>query len=234
MGNSLKVATIGGIQILVSWTWLLAFAIVTWSLGVYYSNTFPGWGGGTAYLVAAVSAILLFVTVLLHELAHSFTARALGLPVKTIYLFIFGGVSNLTQEPQTPRIEFQIAVAGPLTSLILAGIFYALHAAIGNGSSELTAVLGYLASINLLLAIFNLIPGFPLDGGRVFRSIVWAITGSMGRATRIATRVGKSWATSLSSSAWLRPSCLASWGAASGSPSSAGSCTTPPAPVGSR
>ncbi|PZS03365.1 MAG: hypothetical protein DLM70_09095, partial [Chloroflexi bacterium] len=106
-------------------------------------------------------------------------------------LFIFGGVSNLTSEPKTPRIEFLITMAGPLTSLILAGIFYVLHALAGGGSSEVSAVLGYLASVNLILAIFNLIPAFPLDGGRVLRSIIWTITGSMGGATRIATTVGR-------------------------------------------
>jgi len=191
MNRSYKVATIGGIQIFIDWTWLLAFAFFTWSLGAYYDTTFHSWGHGTAYLLGALSTILLFVTVLLHELGHSFTARSLGLPVNSITLFIFGGVSNLTTEPQTPRIEFLVTFAGPLTSLILAGIFYLLHAAAGSGSSEVSAVLGYLASVNLLLAIFNLIPAFPLDGGRVFRSLVWGITGSMTRATRLATTVSR-------------------------------------------
>ena len=119
--NALKVATIGGIQIFVDWTWLLAFAFFTWSLGAYYDTTFHSWGHGTAYLIGALSTLLLFVTVLLHELGHSFTARSLGLPVNSITLFIFGGVSNLTTEPQTPRVEFLVTFAGPLTSLILAG-----------------------------------------------------------------------------------------------------------------
>jgi Zn-dependent protease/predicted transcriptional regulator len=191
MSRSYKVATIGGIQIFIDWTWLLAFAFFTWSLGAYYDNTFHSWGHGTAYLIGAISTILLFVTVLLHELGHSFTARSLGLPVNTITLFILGGVSNLTQEPQTPRVEFLVTIAGPLVSLALAGIFYLLHAAAGGGSSEVSAVLGYLASVNLILAIFNLIPAFPLDGGRVFRSIVWGITGSMQRASRLATTVSR-------------------------------------------
>jgi Zn-dependent protease/predicted transcriptional regulator len=191
MNRSFRVATVGGIQIFIDWTWLLAFAFFTWSLGAYYDTTFHSWGHGTAYLIGALSTILLFVTVLLHELGHSFTARALGLPVNSITLFIFGGVSNLTTEPQTPRVEFLVTIAGPLVSLALAGVFYLLHAAAGGGSSEVSAVLGYLASVNLILAIFNLIPAFPLDGGRVFRSIVWGITGSMTRATRLATTVSK-------------------------------------------
>lgn len=191
MGASFKIATIRGIQISINWTWLLALAFFTWSLGAYYDNTFHGWGSGTAYLVGAVSTVLLFVTVLLHELGHSFTARSLGLPVNSITLHIFGGVSSLTQEPKTPRIEFLITIAGPLVSLILAGVFYLLHAAVAGTSSEVVAVLGYLASVNLILGIFNLVPAYPLDGGRVLHSIVWAVTGNMGRATRIATRVGK-------------------------------------------
>jgi Zn-dependent protease/CBS domain-containing protein len=191
MGKSFKIATIGGIQISINWTWLLAFAFFTWSLGAYYDNTFHGWGSGTAYLVGAISTILLFATVLLHELGHSFTARSLGLPVNSITLHIFGGVSSLTEEPKTPRIEFLITIAGPLVSFILAVVFYLLHAAAGGGSSEVSAVLGYLASVNLILGIFNLIPAYPLDGGRVFHSIAWAVTGNMRRATRIATTVGK-------------------------------------------
>jgi Zn-dependent protease/CBS domain-containing protein len=191
MTTSFKVATIGGIQIFIDWTWLLALAFFTWSLGAYYDTTFQSWGHSTAYLIGALSTILLFVTVLLHELGHSFTARSLGLPVNSITLFLFGGVSNLTTEPQTPRVEFLVTFAGPLTSLILAGLFALLHAAVGGGSSEVSAVLGYLASVNLILALFNLIPAFPLDGGRVFRSLVWGITGSMRRATRLASSVSK-------------------------------------------
>jgi Zn-dependent protease len=191
MTSRFKIATIGGIEVYIDLTWLVAFAFFTWSLGSYYDTTFSGWGHVAAYLIGAVSTLLLFVSVLLHELGHSFTARSLGLPVNTITLFIFGGVSNLTREPESPREEFLVTIAGPLTSLILAGVFYLLHAAAGSGSSQISAVLGYLASINLILAIFNLIPAFPLDGGRVFRSIVWAITGSVRRATRIATIVSR-------------------------------------------
>src|SRR5579859_2441745 len=191
MNTSFKIATIGGIEISINWSWLLAFAFFTWSLGAYYDNTFHGWGSGTAYLVGAISTILLFVTVLLHELGHSFTARSLGLPVNTITLHIFGGVSSLTQEPKSPRIEFLITIAGPLVSIILAGVFYLLHAAISGASSEVVAVLGYLASVNLILGIFNLIPAYPLDGGRVLHSIVWTFTGNMGRATRLSSTVGK-------------------------------------------
>src|SRR5579872_5771282 len=117
MRNSFRIATVGGIQIYIDWTWLIAFAFFTWSIGAYYNNTFHSWGSGTSYLLGAISALLLFFSVLLHELGHSFTARSLGLPVNTITLFIFGGVSSLTQEPEAPRVEFLITIAGPLVSL---------------------------------------------------------------------------------------------------------------------
>jgi Zn-dependent protease/predicted transcriptional regulator len=190
MGNGARIFSIGGIGIYVNWSWIIAIAIVTWSVGDFFHVNYPSWSTGTAYALGLLSGVLLFVTVLIHELAHSFTARANGLPVNTITLFIFGGVSNLTQEPQTPRTEFLVAIAGPLTSLVLSGIFYVLYLALHGGPSEVTAVLGYLASVNLILAIFNLIPGFPLDGGRVLRSIVWAVTGNLRRATHIASNIG--------------------------------------------
>jgi Zn-dependent protease len=191
MKNSYKVLTIRGIDIYLHWTWILAFTFITWSLSRYYAHTFPDWSGRTALLVAAISALLLFVTVLLHELAHAFTARAHELPVQTITLFIFGGAANLTQEPETPRVELLVAIAGPLTSLALAGIFFVLHQLGGGLSEEVLSVLGYLASVNLILALFNLIPGFPLDGGRVLRASIWWVTGRLQRATQIASIIGQ-------------------------------------------
>jgi Zn-dependent protease/CBS domain-containing protein len=191
-GNRFRVASIAGINVYIHWSWLIIFALLTWSLGDFYYTHFHSWNRGTAYAVAATSAILLFVTVLLHELAHSFTARGRGLPVNTITLYLFGGVSSLTQEPSDAGTELQVALAGPLTSLALAGLCFLLFLA-GRGSwpSEVTAILNYLAVINLLLAAFNMIPGFPLDGGRVFRSIVWLITKNRRRATSIASTLGQ-------------------------------------------
>jgi Zn-dependent protease/CBS domain-containing protein len=191
-GSRFKVASIAGIDIYIHWSWLIIFALLTWSLGDFYYTHFRSWNSGTAYAVAAISAILLFATVLLHELAHSFTARARGLPVNTITLYLFGGVSSLTEEPADARTELLVAFAGPLTSLALSGLCFLLFA-VGRGSwpSEVTAILNYLAVINLLLAGFNMIPGFPLDGGRVFRSIVWSITKNRRRATSIASTVGQ-------------------------------------------
>jgi Zn-dependent protease/predicted transcriptional regulator len=187
--NTYRIARIAGIDVQIHWTWLLAFGFVTWSLGAYYQDHFS-WSAGEAYSVAGISAILLFATVLIHELAHALTARKFSVPVQTIYLFIFGGLSSLSQEPETPRAELFIALAGPLASLILAGICFLLHAATGDVPSALSVIFGYLASVNLLLALFNLIPGFPLDGGRVLRAGIWLATGNLQRATRIASSVG--------------------------------------------
>jgi len=138
-----------------------------------------------------LATLLLFASVLGHELAHSLVARARGLPVKSITLFIFGGVSNIEQEPKSPGVEFQMAFVGPLTSLLIGGLSYLLLLAIRGGTSELSAMLGYLAVANLLLGLFNLLPAFPLDGGRVLRSIVWKISGNVRTATRAATLAGQ-------------------------------------------
>jgi len=189
MGRSFKIANIAGFQIYINWTWILIIALMTWGLGDYYHTLFPSFTRTTDYVLAFISAILLFVTVLLHELGHSVVARSRGLPVNTITLFFFGGVSNLTREPESAGTEFYVAAAGPLVSLILSGIFYVIYAIFTSLPLEVRAVIGYLAWINLILALFNLIPAFPLDGGRIFRSILWGITKSRRRATKIAVDV---------------------------------------------
>jgi Zn-dependent protease len=143
--------------------------------------------------MGVVGTLLFFGSLLAHELSHSFVARAKGIPVEGITLFVFGGISRTRMEAENPGDEFQIAGIGPLVSLILAGLFGLLWwlGQNANWSTAVIGVLGYLAWINLLLAIFNLLPGFPLDGGRLFRSIVWKITGSLKKATRIASGGGK-------------------------------------------
>ena len=138
-----------------------------------------------------ISSLLLFVSVLLHELAHSLVARRRGLPVKSITLFIFGGVSNIEREPTSPGIEFQMAVVGPLTSLVIGVICFLLQLPLQGSNSPLEGILFYLAVTNILLGVFNLIPGFPLDGGRVLHSIVWRLTGNLRQATRVASLTGQ-------------------------------------------
>lgn len=191
MRGSLGVGSIAGIKIGIHYTWLLAFALITWSLAVgFFPQGYPGFAASTYWILGASAAILLFVSVLVHELAHSFVARSRGIPVQSITLFVFGGVSNISGEARSARDEFAMAGVGPLTSLVLAGLFWGSLALLGGGTTPLGALLAYLALINALLAGFNLLPGFPLDGGRVFRSILWGITGNLAGATGIASLVG--------------------------------------------
>lgn len=192
MPGSFRIGKIAGIDIFIHVSWLIIIVLLTWSLATgWFAVLYPGWSTITYWVVSFIAALLLFVAVLLHELAHSLVARARGLQVKNITLFIFGGVSNIEQEPQTPGVEFQMAFVGPLTSLVIGGVAYLLLLALGNNTSPLAAILRYLAVTNILLGIFNLIPGFPLDGGRVLRSIVWKLSGSLRTATRITTLVGE-------------------------------------------
>jgi Zn-dependent protease/CBS domain-containing protein len=191
MQGSFKLGSIAGIDIRVHYTWLFAFFLIAWSLALgYFPTSNRDLGPATSWVLGAVAALLLFGSVLVHELAHSLVATARGLRVESITLFIFGGVSSIATEATSATDEFLVAVVGPLTSLALAGIFWAIGQVTGPASAA-GAVAGYLAQANLLLGLFNIVPGFPLDGGRVFRSIVWAITGDMARATRIASYVGQ-------------------------------------------
>lgn len=190
LGGGLRVATIGGIDIHVHLSWLVIFGLVTWSLATaYFPAAVAEASTAQHWILGGVASLLLFASVLIHELAHSFVARARGLAVHSITLFIFGGVSNLAGEAKRPGIEFQVAIVGPLTSFALAAIAFGVAVA-AAGSPPIGAVAGYLAVINALLGGFNLVPGFPLDGGRVLRSIVWQSTGNLRRATEIAAGVG--------------------------------------------
>jgi len=207
MRQSFSLGRVFGIEVRVHATWLLAFAFVTWGLANgYFRFIAPRQGLGFPLLLGALSALLLFASVLIHEFSHSLVARALGMRVRDITLFIFGGVSNIGGEAVSARTEFLIAVVGPLTSLALASVFWLAAQSVGGttvldllfGSARglrsmtpLGAVLNYLASINLLLGVFNLVPAFPLDGGRVFRSILWGTTHRFDRATNIAATVGQ-------------------------------------------
>lgn len=193
MKSSLRLIKISGIQIGIHYTWFIVFALVTLSLATgYFPSRYPDWGTAAYLGVGLLTSILFFASVLAHELSHSFVARAFGIPVKSITLFIFGGVANIEREPDRPLAEFLVAVAGPASSLLLALGFGILW--LGGQGLNVTPLAGlglYLATVNLSLALFNLIPGFPLDGGRVFRSLVWAWTGNMHRATRWAVTTGR-------------------------------------------
>jgi Zn-dependent protease/CBS domain-containing protein len=192
MPGSLRIGKIFGIEIYIHFSWLIILVLLTWSLAV---GLFPAlYHGGSAItygLLGFIAAILLFASVLLHELAHSIVARARGLSVKNITLFFFGGVSNIEKEPGSPGAEFQMAVVGPLTSFLIGVLAFLLLFLLGQYSSPLAAILWYLGFANILLGVFNLIPGFPLDGGRILRSIIWKIDGNLRRATRIVTIIGE-------------------------------------------
>jgi Zn-dependent protease/predicted transcriptional regulator len=192
MKGSWRIGRIAGIEIGIHYTWLLALVIFTWLLGQsYFPGTYPGWQTYSYWVAGFLATFILFISVLIHELAHSLVARSRGLPVSSITLFILGGVSNLTEEPEKPGLEFVMAIAGPASSLVLAGIFWVIWYLLGSHVIFLKAIFGYMALANALLAGFNLLPGFPLDGGRVFRSILWKTTGNLLKATNIATIVGR-------------------------------------------
>lgn len=192
MPGSLHIGTIAGIRLELHFSWVIIIVLLTFSLATgWFPVAASGYRAGVYWGIGLLAALLLFVAVLAHELAHSLVARALGLPVKRITLFIFGGVSDLEQEPQSAGVEFQMAFVGPLTSLIIGALAWLGARALGGQVPLLSALLGYLAIMNLLLAGFNLLPGFPLDGGRVLRSILWKATGNLRTATRWTALVGQ-------------------------------------------
>ncbi len=192
MKSSLRLFRIAGIDIGIHYTWILIFILLSWSLAQgFFPRLYPGWDTVTYWITGLVSALLLFASVLVHELAHSLVAQSRGMTVRSITLFIFGGVSNLEDEPEKPKTEFVMSIVGPLSSLALAGIFWGLLHIVGDQQSPVAATFSYLALINVLLAGFNLLPGFPLDGGRVLRAILWNRTGNLVKATNIAATVGR-------------------------------------------
>jgi Zn-dependent protease/CBS domain-containing protein len=189
--RDIPIGRIFGIPIAIDYSWFLIFALLTWLLASsYFPAEFRHWPTYMYWIIGAVTAIMLFVSVLIHELGHSLVARRYEVPVKNITLFIFGGVSQITAEPPRPLPEFFIAVIGPAISIVLGVIFFAV-APLFAGAKPLWALVRYLGYINIALGIFNLLPAFPLDGGRVFRSIVWGITKNMRRSTIIAANVGR-------------------------------------------
>ncbi|MGH9414334.1 MAG: site-2 protease family protein [Terriglobales bacterium] len=179
-----------GIDIQFHLSWILILGLIGITLASYFAGTDPQWTQLAVVLAAAATTILFFASVVLHELAHSLVARAKGLPVHVITLFVFGGVSELTREPDDAGTEFKIAIAGPLCSLLI-GALCLLWARSGNLHAPVYAVSEWLGYINLLLAAFNLIPGFPLDGGRVLRAILWSSNRDFVKSTRWATQIGK-------------------------------------------
>lgn len=204
-GSGFRLGRLYGINIRVDWSWLFILILITWNLTTVFGQFHPEWGPGLRWGLSLLAALLFFASVLAHEMAHSLVARAQGLPVRNITLFLFGGVSNIQREPTSPKNEFLMAAAGPFTSLVLGMIMLLVTAGsiaavirAGGGVGQMAAhlspaamLLFWLGSVNLILAVFNLIPGFPLDGGRVLRSIFWAITNNIRQATRWAAWIGQ-------------------------------------------
>lgn len=204
MRNTLKLGRVFGIEIDIDWSWLFIFFLIVWGLGTTLDQLHSTWQGSVVWGAAIAAALLFFGSVLLHELAHSLVAQSQGVPVRNITFFLFGGVSDIQREPPSPGAEFLITIVGPLTSFIIGVVLTVLAGASAGlmdtvaGSSRsisglnlVSTLLLWLGSINLLLAVFNMIPGFPLDGGRILRSILWAITGNLRRATQWASQVGQ-------------------------------------------
>jgi len=188
-GAGISLGRIRGIDIRIHWSWFIILVLLTWSFAEgLYRDLYEGWGDEQRWTAAIVTSALFFLSVLLHELSHAFVAQRYGMAVPSITLFVFGGVSSIAGEMRTAKEEFAVAVAGPLMSWVLAAVFGLLWFI--TRSEGINGVFGYLAWINGALGVFNLLPGFPLDGGRVLRSIVWGRSGNIVRATRVASTAG--------------------------------------------
>ena len=189
--HTIPIGRIFGIPIELDYSWFLIFGLLTWVLAVsYYPSEFKNWSVPAYWFMGAITAVMLFVSVLLHELGHSLVAIRYKVPVSKITFFIFGGVSQITTEPPSAGAEFWVTIAGPAVSFGLAIIFWELRPLVIH-VAPLLALTKYLAMLNLVLGVFNLIPGFPLDGGRIFRAIVWGLNRNFQRATVIAAVTGR-------------------------------------------
>jgi Zn-dependent protease/CBS domain-containing protein len=194
--SGIPIGRIFGIVIKLHYSWFIIFALVTWALAAsYFPTTYPNWSLATKIMAGILTSFLFFGSVLLHELMHSVVAQREGIHIEAITLFILGGVSQITGEPKTAKDEFRMAIAGPASSLVLGGVFWGIWLALRGsnvGSVQFAAAITYwLGYINLALGVFNLIPGFPLDGGRVLRSLLWWRGRKLQSATRIASSIGR-------------------------------------------
>lgn len=202
--NGIRLGKLFGIDIFVDWSWFIIFMLITWSLSVTFGQIHPQWTFELRWGLALLASLLFFASVLAHELAHALAALARGIPVKSITLFMFGGVANIQREPSSPAEEIFITIVGPLMSLFLGAVFLVLSTggrllgadvfSAGEFFSQLQplkTMLAWLGSVNIMVGLFNLIPAFPLDGGRVVRSFFWALTNNVRRSTRWAALLGQ-------------------------------------------
>ena len=196
MRSHIKLGRIAGIEIGLHYSWFIIAFLIAFSLAAHFRSVRPGWGIGEAWGVAIITSVFFFVALLLHELAHSLVAKSRGLRVRAITLFALGGVSQIESEASDAKSEFWISIVGPLTSLVIGLVLIAIARATGayldaEPVSPVNAVLLWLGYINVALAAFNMIPGFPLDGGRVLRAIIWWFNKNAERSTQLAARVGQ-------------------------------------------
>jgi len=190
MGNGIRIGRIFGVQIALHPSWFVIALIVTYTMAAgELPATFPGWDAALYWAIGAIISLLFFASVLAHELSHALVARRFGLRVRDITLFIFGGAASLEGDPKRPRDEALIAAAGPVTSLVIGAILWGIDVAVSQ--QQVVAIVGWLGFINISLGLFNLIPGFPMDGGRILRALLWKVRGDHYAATRTAAAVGR-------------------------------------------
>jgi Zn-dependent protease len=189
-GTGFRLGQVLGIPIYLHPSWLIIFFLITFSLSTQFRSADPGWSSSQHLALGIITSILFFVSVVFHELSHSVVARYYKIKVDSITLFIFGGLSRIEREPSSAKQEFSIAIAGPLASLFLGGCFVLVFR-YWHGNAMVTAATDWLWQINVVLGLFNLVPGFPLDGGHILRGITWGVTGNFARATKIASTAGK-------------------------------------------
>lgn len=192
-----KLIKVLGIPIYINYTWFIIFSLVVWTLAVgHFPQMGPYYSPALRWIMAIVTATLLFTSILLHELSHSFVAQREGIKINSITLFIFGGIAQMAGETRNPKSEIKIAAAGPLMSFFISGIFWVITFIFRRdmAASPILPIAEFLAYTNMFLAFFNLIPGFPLDGGRLLRAIIWGRTGNINKATLITSRIGKGFA----------------------------------------
>jgi Zn-dependent protease/predicted transcriptional regulator len=192
-GKQLNLFKLFGFQVKIDFSWVFIAVLIAWSLSTgLFPFQYQGLSTRTYWIMGIIGSLGLFLSIIIHEFSHSLAARRYGMHMKGITLFIFGGMAEMSDEPPSPRAEFMMAVVGPVTSILLAGVFYVIYiaGATQGQPNPVNGVVRYLAFINALLAAFNVVPAFPLDGGRMLRSVLWGVKGDLRWATRVSARIG--------------------------------------------